>query len=293
MITYNHEKFISDAINGVLQQKTDFPVQLIIGEDCSTDNTRLICQDYVTRHPEKIVLTSNEVNLGMSKNFNQTLNLCTSRYIALCDGDDYWTDPLKLVRQIEYLEKNSGCVATFHNVNANENNRLIGLGYLANPGDFDIGNLFRGCNMISCTLVFRNTGPFPDDLVINDTTLGLFLLENGHAHYVDRIMAEYRIHVGGVFSKTSVLDRYKLYLKFKEVIEKKYITRYPEEIRHSAVHFCKTFALQYLGERSFNKAFDCYMELVVLQKNPFRTLRFTVTFLKQFSVGVWGRLLGN
>jgi glycosyltransferase involved in cell wall biosynthesis len=106
MIAYNHEGFISEAINGVMMQQTNFPIELVIGEDCSTDNTRKICLEYKEKYPDKIRLLLPESNLGMMNNFLQTLRACTGKYIALCEGDDYWTDPYKLQKQVDFLEKN-------------------------------------------------------------------------------------------------------------------------------------------------------------------------------------------
>ena len=104
MITYNHEGFISQAIEGVLMQQTSFPFELIIGEDCSTDNTRQICIEYREKYPEIIRLLLPEKNLGAWDNMENVLNVCRGKYISFCEGDDYWTDPLKLQKQIDFLE---------------------------------------------------------------------------------------------------------------------------------------------------------------------------------------------
>jgi len=106
MITYNHENFIREAIEGVLMQKTDFPIELIIGEDCSTDNTRSIVLEYASKYPEIIRPLLPEKNLGVMKNFIETLLAAIGKYIALCEGDDYWTDPYKLQKQVDFLEAN-------------------------------------------------------------------------------------------------------------------------------------------------------------------------------------------
>ncbi|MCV4697829.1 glycosyltransferase, partial [Escherichia coli] len=74
-------------------QETDFPFELVIGEDCSTDNTRKICEDYARRFPDKIRLLARERNLGMCSNFVETILACRGDFIAFCDGDDYWIDP--------------------------------------------------------------------------------------------------------------------------------------------------------------------------------------------------------
>ena len=104
MITYNHESYIKQAIEGVLMQKTNFDFELVIGEDCSTDHTRQICEDYAALHSQ-INLLHTEANLGVMPNFFRTLEACQGKYIALCEGDDYWIDPLKLQKQVDFLEE--------------------------------------------------------------------------------------------------------------------------------------------------------------------------------------------
>jgi glycosyltransferase involved in cell wall biosynthesis len=106
MITYNHEKYISQAIESVLMQKTNFSLELVIGEDCSADTTRKICIDYKNKYPDFIKLSLPDKNLGMVSNFIYTLLTCTGKYIALCEGDDCWTDPYKLQKQVDFLDKN-------------------------------------------------------------------------------------------------------------------------------------------------------------------------------------------
>ena len=116
MITYNHERFIAQAIEGVLMQQTDFAVELVIGEDCSTDGTRAIVRRYGERYPERIRLLLQERNLGARANALATLNACRGQYIALCEGDDYWTDPTKLQKQVDFLESHPECSLCFHRV---------------------------------------------------------------------------------------------------------------------------------------------------------------------------------
>src|ERR1700739_2391661 len=106
MITYNHEKYIAQAIESVLAQKTNFPVELVIGDDYSTDSTRKICLDYKKKHPDILKLRFPDKNMGMMPNFIANLKECDSRYIALLEGDDYWTDPYKLQKQFDFLEAN-------------------------------------------------------------------------------------------------------------------------------------------------------------------------------------------
>jgi glycosyltransferase involved in cell wall biosynthesis len=118
MITYNHGVYIREAIKGVLMQQTSFLVELIIGEDCSKDGTRKICQEYAYKYPNKIKLLLHKENIGSIANFIATVKACNNKYIALCDGDDYWTDPYKLQKQVDFLEQNPeyGLVYTDFNI---------------------------------------------------------------------------------------------------------------------------------------------------------------------------------
>lgn len=104
MVTYNHEKFIADAIDGVVQQQTEFPFELVIGDDGSTDSTRDIARNYQKRFPEQIRIIVAAQNTGLRKNGRRVREAACGKYVAYCDGDDFWHDPHKLQKQIEFLE---------------------------------------------------------------------------------------------------------------------------------------------------------------------------------------------
>jgi glycosyltransferase involved in cell wall biosynthesis len=116
IITYNHEKYIGSALDSVLMQEVNFPYEIVIGEDCSTDNTRKILLEYKERHPDLIRLLLHEKNTGIHYNIRQTVATCRGRYMAMLDGDDYWTDPHKLQKQVDFLDNNPGCPLCFHSV---------------------------------------------------------------------------------------------------------------------------------------------------------------------------------
>jgi len=110
MVTYNHEAYIRQAIEGVMMQKTDFEFELVIGEDCSTDKTREICFEYQKKYPDKIrVLWWHEnlykLNHPAGLNFERTSSHCRGEFMAICEGDDYWIDPLKLQKQVDVMRK--------------------------------------------------------------------------------------------------------------------------------------------------------------------------------------------
>lgn len=113
-VTYNHEPFIAQCIEGVLMQQVSFPIEFIIGEDCSADGTRAICQRYAEQYPELIRLIVSDFNVGGLANERRVMAAARGKYIAYCEGDDYWTDPLKLQKQVDFLESHPEYSACFH-----------------------------------------------------------------------------------------------------------------------------------------------------------------------------------
>ncbi|WP_222707204.1 glycosyltransferase [Pontibacter qinzhouensis] len=208
MITYNHERFIAQAIEGVLMQKTEFPIELIIGDDFSTDRTREICIDYQKKFPEIIKLRLPPKNLGVMPNFIQNLQACKGKYIGICEGDDFWTDPFKLQKQVDFLEANPDFSLCFTDATVvNEFGVCIGKKltsrYKRNLTQTDI---LSSTTPPTLTVLFREkvfSSMIPKDLklVLNgDTFLFSLLTYNGDAAYMDYCSAAYRVHNGGVWS---------------------------------------------------------------------------------------------
>lgn len=109
MTTYNHAPYLAQAIEGVLAQRTSFDVELVLSDDCSTDGTAAICADYAARYPDRIRLVTGPENVGWRANYRRTFDACRGRYVAYCDGDDYWNDPFKLQKQVDLLEEDAAC----------------------------------------------------------------------------------------------------------------------------------------------------------------------------------------
>jgi len=230
MITYNHEPFIREAIEGVLMQQTTFPYELVIGEDCSTDRTREICIEYRQKHPDKIRLLLNDKNLGMMPNFIQTLNACSGKYIALCEGDDYWIDTMKLQKQVDILEYDPQIGICYTDVDM----------YLQETGIFHRSVFENGiikrhtdfyeflANMgylAPLTWVFRRATY--DTLDIGNPTDGSFVvmlefMRNSRVYYLNEVTGIYRKHKNGISSRKNGCKSYK---QWKGVFEtqKKYV----------------------------------------------------------------------
>ncbi|MEW6115771.1 MAG: glycosyltransferase [Nitrospirota bacterium] len=213
MITYNHAPFITQAIEGVLQQKTDFPFELVIGEDCSTDGTREIVFEYQKKYPDIIRVITSDKNVGMKKNGLRTVKACTGTYIAFCEGDDYWHHPGKLQKQVDYLERHPECglVFTDYDFYYDSSRQLVrsvncSKG-LQSPESVTIEQIIRGKGPIirTCTVMMRRElleqvvegDPYlhqNEKFLMGDTQLFAELALISDVSYYPESLATYRIH---------------------------------------------------------------------------------------------------
>jgi glycosyltransferase involved in cell wall biosynthesis len=115
--TFQHVRYIAQCLDSVLSQQTDFPFEIIIGEDCSTDGTREIVFDYADRYPDRIRVITADMNVGIKANGQRMRQACRGKYVALLEGDDYWCDPLKLQKQVDFLEQHPDYVICYHDFN--------------------------------------------------------------------------------------------------------------------------------------------------------------------------------
>ncbi len=200
MITYNHEGFIADAIDGVLAQITDFPIEIVIGEDCSTDLTRRICEDYRARHPGLIRLLYSEKNLGIQANSLRTFEACRGNYIAFCEGDDYWVNPHKLQRQVDHLDANPDVSISMHDYTIEIDGELMGprknayVDYLG----YDFHTYFKCQFSQTGTFVIRKTFQLPhwySEVYAGDIMLVGLAAKHGTLHYIDERLSVYRANV--------------------------------------------------------------------------------------------------
>ena len=221
MITYNQEKFIAEAINGVLMQACDFEVELVIMNDCSPDKTNKIIEYFIKNHPcgSWIKYIKQEKNIGMMPNFIFALQQCKGKYVALCEGDDYWTDPMKLQKQVDFLEANRDYVLCFHQVSILKTNGEIVNDFITKvPEDYETAEVLArlGNYIHTPSVVFRNViKEFPfefEQSPIGDYFLHMMLAEQGKLKYLDEKMGVYRYGVG-VFSGNSRLTMAKTNLK--------------------------------------------------------------------------------
>lgn len=203
IVTYNQEKYISRAIEGALEQQTEFPFELVIGEDCSTDNTRQIVLDYQKKYPEKIRVITSKENVGAIPNSLRVIKESRGKYIAFCEGDDYWCDPIKLQKQVDIMEADpeiSMCFhATYYENVLHPEERVVHR-YHKDDHVFTLGDLLsiRGRHMYNLVSSMIRVDLMPDlsewyhKALVDDTPLILLSASVGKIYYLNEVMAVYR-----------------------------------------------------------------------------------------------------
>lgn len=202
--TFNHELYVRDAIEGFLMQKTNFKIEILIHDDASIDKTSDIIREYEKKYPDIIkplYQTENQYSKGKKILYNYQLPRCKSKYIALCEGDDYWTDPLKLQKQIDFLEANPDYSLCFHNADIifnNDKNKTKTFCRLSKSTYTYEDIILEKWFIPTQSIVFRNDLlqlPYWFNIILNgDYALLLLLSSQGNIHFINQKMSVYRRH---------------------------------------------------------------------------------------------------
>jgi glycosyltransferase involved in cell wall biosynthesis len=207
MITFNHAAYIAQAIESVIMQRSDFPIELVVGDDCSTDTTRQIVQHYARLRPDIVRPLFHEKNVGMHANFRSVRLACRAEYIACLEGDDFWTDPEKLKTQVEILDTHPQAALTFHPARGiDASGAPLGWNWPASPPAQEFSRVVEVAEAIlTATVMFR--ARLANDMEFDRVSkypVGDYPLyfsccrEGGLVHYLDRCMASYRRHANGI-----------------------------------------------------------------------------------------------
>ena len=207
IITYNQEEFIEAAILGVLSQVINFPVEVIIADDCSIDKTEEIVLKYVNGQNNffQINYYKHQINKGPTLNAIWAHSKVKGKYVAICEGDDYWTDTYKLVKQVNFLEQNIDFSFCFHSVEIQNSLKKYKYLYPKPPKSIlSFKDILYNHYIPTCSLLYRRELlpiPFPKwmySVGMTDIPIELFLSNNGKAYYFEKSMAVYRINRGGL-----------------------------------------------------------------------------------------------
>lgn len=276
MTTYNQERFIAQAIESVLMQEADFDYELVIGEDCSADRTRDVVIDYRRRYPDRIRLLLPERNLGMRVNGRRTREACRGEYIAELEGDDYWTCPHKLRKQVDFMDTHPECPMCFHpavvvyegcggeqqRVGPSHYREMWTAEDLLRDGDF--------IPTLSMVYVRRMVSALPRwyyDLPVGDMPLKVLLATRGPIGFIGEAMGAYRSHGGGVWTGLPLSKRHTINIEVYSTFRKELSAPYSafaeqwlrrwlyifalESERAGDLHAARFYAMQRLRLRLF------------------------------------------
>lgn len=224
---YNHEKFIRETLEGFIMQKTNFRFEAIIHDDASTDNTVPIIREYAEKYPniiKPIYETENQYSKkdgSLSRIMNEA---CIGKYIAMCEGDDYWTDPYKLQKQVDFLEEHPDYVMCshrykiYHQNNSSFEDKILPYISCNAPRTYTLSDLIKGKWLAHTLTVLYRRDAFDLNYYMKykiklDVVLFYLLLKKGKGFLLDDVMAVYRVHSGGVWSRLQEQEQFILELK--------------------------------------------------------------------------------
>jgi glycosyltransferase involved in cell wall biosynthesis len=216
-ITYNHEAYIREALDGFVAQKTDFPVEIIIADDASTDRTPAVIQEYAERHPKLFRPILRPANVGIHANLSEAMSAARGQYLALCEGDDYWTDPLKLSKQVAFLDQHPETTLCFHPVRMTwDDGRADDSEFPPAPWrkNLSVDGLLKRNFIQTNSVVYRRLPRYddiPPDMLPMDWYLHLRHAVHGTIAMLPETMSVYRRHAQGVWYD-SVADQAKFWV---------------------------------------------------------------------------------
>ncbi|OGF26990.1 hypothetical protein A2331_02735 [Candidatus Falkowbacteria bacterium RIFOXYB2_FULL_34_18] len=263
IIVYNHEKYIRECLDSALSQKVNFDYEIVVCEDKSTDNTREIVKEYANKYPDKIKLYLNETNLGLIGNWEKSMKSCQGEYIAICEGDDYWTDPYKIQKQVDFMEQNQDYTLTVHNsIVVDEKSKFIRNQCNKDKDEtIPTEELIGGKFFATCSIVFKKEilNTLPDwffTLEACDWTLPAFCAAHGKTKYFKEKMSAYRKHKkGAAFNqKIKIESEGKDFFRFVEdsalytsdILNKHFNYKYDKQLRRQKIYWYNDLVDKYL-----------------------------------------------
>ena len=216
--TYNHEQYIADALCAILLQRGDFGgVEVIVGEDCSSDRTLAICKQFAEQYPDKIRLIASTENVGWRENYRRCAEAARGKYIAFCDGDDYWCDENRLAEQVALMEQNPAvglCYTLAERRDAE--GQLVGR-FPIGEGHTTLNDLLHDWCVENCTTLARRDAVLayyatekPDahpEWLTEDLPMWLFVAAHHEVAYINRATAVHRLFPDSVSHSTSLAKR--------------------------------------------------------------------------------------
>ena len=298
--TYNHARYIEKCLEGVLMQQVNFPIEILVGEDESNDGTREICIEYQKKYPGRITLFLNDRKNVIYFNGRPTgrwnlidlVKHSKGKYIAECEGDDYWTDPGKLQKQVDFMEANPDYAICCHNVevihsDGNEPSKLYHKTALKDT--LTIEDLCKREFIPTVSVLFinviRELPAWTYKCKYGDWPFFLLVAEHGKIKYLNEVMAVHIIHKGGIWSKLSPIEMHKekkdLTLLLNKSFHNKYKKQFYEILVPEYISLCKLYRF----DNMFLAYWYALRLLTVLKYN--KTLISRKGLLKGLFTGKW------
>lgn len=269
IITYNQEQYIRETLDNIVSQITDFKFVAIVSDDCSTDKTPEIIKEYANKYPNIIKPIFREKNIGVIKNYLDTLNHCNTKYTAICEGDDYWCDEYKLQKQVNFLESNPDYALCYHPakmIYVDEEHKpvIIGKSKKANPQPYY--ELLKGNNIPANSVMYRTEylkqelADYPNDIYPPDWFNHISVAGHGKIGYLPDVMYVYRWNSQGISHTTSDNPAKEIHLKYgiKEVnfsyaVWNKVKDKYPQYYNEIFVPMLRDVYIAYLSESKLDE----------------------------------------
>ena len=250
MITYNHERFIAQALESVLEQQVNFEYEIVVGEDCSTDRTREILMDFHRRYPGRIVPLVRERNVGAMENFKQTLGACRGKYLAILEGDDYWKLRDKLQRQVDFLDAHPDfalCCSRTEMV-GEDGADAVWIWPSRAAGAYGLADLLAENFIATCSVLYRwgSVGALPawfHKMKLGDWPLHALVARTGKIELMDDVMAVYRMHPGGIWSSLSERNRLSATIQMLRELDRQLEFGYTRIIRRTIARLYSGMAM--------------------------------------------------
>ncbi len=283
-LTYNHKKFIGQALDSFLEQRTNFAFKILISDDASTDGTTEILKKYAQKYPEKIEVIFRETNLGVERNYLDTLSRAKTQYVSYCEGDDYFNYKYKLQKQVDFLEANPECSMCFHpgRIIKEGQEGSEGIFPSASKAPFTLEKLVENNFCLTSSVMYRwrfveesLEDIFPKGILPLDWFLHLLHAERGNVGFLETVMSVYRLHEGGVFGlhafKNTNWNRKNgiSCMRFYEELEKRYKVDKSSEILDIAqLYILSCLEIKEMDKiHEFSKEYPEYYKEILLAIN--------------------------
>jgi glycosyltransferase involved in cell wall biosynthesis len=301
MITYNHETFLAQALESVLVQRVNFDYEIVVGEDCSTDGTRDKLMGFHLRYPEKIVPLLRDRNLGAMCNLAATLAACRGQYLALLEGDDYWSCEDKLQRQVDFLDTHPDSAMCCHRVQYLDQTGFAELDVFPSlpPGPYTIEDLLKENFVMTCSTVLRRNliPPLPrwfSEMKLGDWPLFALVAQHGTIELMDEIMAVYRVHAASTWSSLPLISRFREAARMLRALDGHLGFRYTNIIRRTIAPFYLEMAMT--ARRNNNRTETAKHVLSCLRNGGWQLpdSRRTLAGLAAYTlIGAWYRVFSK